>query len=129
MKRYCHNRNQLPQICLFPNFCLKKRKKLCKFDTKKTLFGLFWTRIWKIYSHIWNQTPQNYVIGKLCKENQKCLNLGRKMTYLRFSGLGTEKNYFDIWNQYPPMCLIPKFVEKNPKGFWDKKRLIWVFWG
>ena len=103
------------------------KKKICKFKTKKTLFGFFWTKIWKMYSHIWNQPPQNCLIAKVCKMKQKCLNLGPKMPYLRYSGLDSQKNYFDIWNQYPWICQIRKFVEEKTR-FWYKKYYIWVFW-
>ena len=54
--------NQHPRICLIAKS--RKKTKMSKFGTKNALFGYFWTRILKNYSHIWNQHPRLCLISK-----------------------------------------------------------------
>ena len=49
-KKYCHILNQHPQIGLIAKF--HEIIKMAKFGSKNALFGYFWARIFKNYSHI-----------------------------------------------------------------------------
>ena len=50
LKKYCHILNQHPQIDLIAKF--REIIEMDKFGTKNALFGYFWARIFKNYSHI-----------------------------------------------------------------------------
>lgn len=49
-------KNNCPRIFLIAKFGTKT--KTLKFGTESTLFGYFWTEIWRWYYHIWS-TPSN----------------------------------------------------------------------
>ena len=55
-----------PSICLIAK--CHELIKMPKFGTKTALFVYFWTRIFKNYSHIWNQHPQISETAKFSEE-------------------------------------------------------------
>ena len=63
-KYYYHIWNT--QIYLVPKF--GENIKILKFGTQNALFGYFWARILRNYSHIWNQHPRICLTGKFWEE-------------------------------------------------------------
>ena len=57
-----------PSICLIAK--CHELIKMPKFGTKTALFVYFWTRIFKNYSHFWNQHPQISETAKFCEETK-----------------------------------------------------------
>ena len=107
-----------------------KRTKVSRSGSKNLLFGYFGGTIFKNYCHIWNQKPRICLFETFYKNTQKCVNLGPKIPYLRFSRLECKKNYFRISNQYPRIFLIKKFCEKMKKYlFLGQKILLSVYIG
>ena len=109
--------------------------KMPKFGTKNVLFGYFWARILKNYSHIWNQHSRTcyificyyllfiffqysqicyyleLLIAKICKKAKMPI-FGTKNALFGYFLAGIWKRYCHIWNPHPQICLIAKFCEK-----------------
>ena len=43
---------------------------MTKFGIKRALFGYFWARILKNYSHIWNEHTQICIFAKILEKNK-----------------------------------------------------------
>ena len=85
-------------------------------NKKMGIFGVFryfWDRILKNYCHIWNQHPQICLIVEFLKKNQKCLNLGPKMSYLGISGVEFKKAIVIFEISFLTFVWLQNFRKKN----------------
>ena len=100
---------------------------MSKFGKKNALFGKFWAIIWKEnYCHIEISNLKVFKLNNLTKI-QKCLNLGRKISYFGIYGLDFLKRLLYLKLPLPNLSKFEILAKEKTEisEFWTKTSLFW----
>ena len=92
---YCDILHRHPQI--FPNTKFRPKIKIFKFGTKIAVIWHFGLEFQKTNA-VFEISILEFVNMQRFIQNQKTLNLGKKIHYLGIFGVQFNKNYYQIFN-------------------------------
>ena len=111
-----------------PNRKILQKTKMAKFGTQNTLWGYFWTGVWKQYCHIFNQHPLICLVAKF-REIMKMPKFRTKNASCGYFWATILKNLLSYLKSAPSNFSNSKFREKTKiPEFETKNALFGYFW-